>query len=148
MLEGFRLFCLWLAVFYGQIDGLVVGGLALAWWALWQEKPALIGAGLIIASIKPQLSLPLCLAIWWWSPSRLKSLLVPILVVAASFVQWGWWLLAWLDTLRSPDDLVTLSRNVSLWPMVGAWVWLSWPVILVLPLPRPQKLIALRRAQP
>lgn len=129
-------------LFYGQIDGLVVGGLAVAWWAMTQNRPYLVGLGIILASIKPQLSLPLILAIWWWSPSRLKSLAFPAVVVGLSFVQWGWWVPEWLQNLRFTQDLVGLSRNISLWPIIGAWVLLAWPVILWLPLERSRKLVA------
>jgi hypothetical protein len=128
---------------YGQIDGLVVGGLALAWWALQQERPVLLGAGLILASIKPQLSLPLGLALWWWSPGRVKSLLIPALVVGASLLQWGWWVPEWLQNLGSTQDLTDLSRNVSWWPVLKWWVWLIWMPIIMLRLPRPRKLIAI-----
>ncbi len=50
-------------LFYGQLDGLVAGGLGLAWWASRRSRPVLAGAGLILASIKPQLSLPACLTL-------------------------------------------------------------------------------------
>jgi hypothetical protein len=130
-------------LYYGQIDGLVVGGLAFAWWALRRRLSVLIGAGLILASIKPQLSAPLALAIWWWSPSRLKALIVPAVIAGISFLQWGWWVPDWLQRLGGTYDLVGLSRNISLWPLVGPWIWLIWPAIFWLPLPRPRKLMAI-----
>ena len=129
-------------LFYGQIDGIVVGGLALAWWALKQDRPYLIGVGLIIASIKPQLSVPIALFIWWWSSNRWKPLVIPIAVVLASLVQWGWWIPAWLASLRNTPDLIYLSRNLSLWPYLGPVVLLIWPVIVATPLPRLRKLLA------
>ena len=120
-------------LFYGQIDGLVVGGLALAWWAMEKEKPLLVGAGLILASIKPQMALPLGIAIWWWSRPRWKALVVPALVLAASFIQWGFWIPVWFQNLFQTDDLVLLSRNISLWTLAGPWIWLVWiPILLAL----------------
>jgi hypothetical protein len=130
-------------LFYGQIDGLVIGGLALAWWSNNQQRPTLAGAGLLLASIKPQLALPIALALWWWSPSRLKTLIVPLLAALASFVVWGWWVPEWLAGLRSTQDLVGLSRNLSFWPMLGPWVLLVWPIVFLLPLDRKRKLIAI-----
>jgi len=130
-------------LFYGQIDGLVVGGLALAWWANNQRLPTLAGAGLMLASIKPQLALPLALALWWWSPSRLKTLIVPVLAALVSFLVWGWWLPEWLAGLQSTQDLVGLSRNLSFWPVLGPWVLLVWPILILLPLDRKRKLIAI-----
>jgi hypothetical protein len=130
-------------LFYGQIDGIVVGGLALAWWAICDDRPTLAGAGLLLASIKPQLALPAALALWWWSPSRLKTLVVPLLVFGASVIAWGWWVPEWLVELRTTQDLVTLSRNLSLWPLLGPWILLIWPVIYLLPLDRKRKVIAI-----
>jgi hypothetical protein len=134
-------------MFYGQIDGLVVGGLWLAWWALSQKRPVLLGAGLLLALIKPQMSLPLAILLWIWSPSRVKSLLVPAFGLALTFVQWGWWVPGWLKSLRETSDLVYLTRNLSLWPILGPWVLAIWaPVIPALFLPsrppQPRNLLA------
>ena len=130
-------------LYYGQIDSIVVGGLALAWFAVKLKRPYLIGLGLIIASIKPQLSLPLILLFWWWSPSRLRSLVIPVLVFGLSLLNWGWWVPEWLQSLGDTGFLVNLSRNLSLWPVIGAWVLLLWPVLFWLPLPRSRKIIAI-----
>jgi len=129
-------------LFYGQIDGLVVGGIALAWWALQRERPILIGAGLALASIKPQMSLPLALMMWWWSPSRLKTLLIPALMGGASLLQWGWWLPEWLWILLNTEDIIYLSRNISLWPILGPWVLLTWLPVARIRLTRHRKMIA------
>jgi hypothetical protein len=129
-------------LFYGQLDGLVAGGLALAWWALQKSRPTLLGAGLVIASIKPQLALPAIGMLWWWSPSRIRSLLIPGAVLLGSFLTSGFWLPGWIGKLQTIDDLVLLSRNVSFWPLAGWWIFLIWPLILVLRLPRQRKLLA------
>jgi hypothetical protein len=131
---------------YGQIDGLVVGALAFAWWALNRGNPWLVGAGLALASIKPQLALPIGLAIWWWTPGRLKALLIPLVVFGLSLLQWGWWVPAWLAELQNTPDLVGLSRNLSWLPQLGGWVLLIWPVVLLAKLPRPRKIILLAAA--
>jgi hypothetical protein len=133
---------------YGQIDALVVAGLAVAWWALKHDRPVLLGAGLILASVKPQMSLPLIIAFWWWSPSRLRSLIVPALIVILSFIQWGWWIPEWLDIQLYSDTntLIQMPRNISLWPITGSWIFLIWPIILVIRLPRQQKMLALAAA--
>lgn len=129
-------------LFYGQLDGLVAAGLGMAWWALRRQRPILQGAGLVLASLKPQLSLPAIALLWWWSPSRFKSLWIPGLVLGGSLLTSGFWLPGWLGVLQDVDHLVLLSRNLSLWPMIGWWVMLIWPVILALRLPRERKLAA------
>jgi hypothetical protein len=59
-----------------------------------------------------------------------------------SLVTSGFWIPTWLDRLGSGDQWVLLSRNLSLWPQVGGWVLLIWPLILALPLSRERRLIA------
>ncbi len=130
-------------LFYGQLDGLVAGGLGLAWWASRQDRPVLAGAGLILACLKPQLSLPACLALWWWSPSRSKSLVVPGAVLFVSLLTSGFWIPGWLAELGDIDHLVLLSRNLSVWPQVGNWIFLIWPLILAVPGSRERKLVAI-----
>lgn len=130
-------------LYYGQIDGLVVGGLLLAWWACEQKRPVLIGAGIMVALIKPQLSLPMICALWYWSPSRLKTLIIPILVQAGTFLQWGWWIPEWIDKMFTTQYLIALSRNISLWPVFGTWVYLIWPIVLMIRMPRDRKLLAI-----
>ncbi len=129
-------------LFYGQLDGLVAGGLGLAWWAARRGRPVLAGAGLILASIKPQLSLPACLMLLWWSPSRFKSLLVPGAVLLASFLTSGFWIPGWLAELGDIDHLVLLSRNLSFWPELGNWIFLAWPLILAIPGSKERRLVA------
>ena len=129
-------------LFYGQLDGLVAGGLGLAWWASRRGRPVLTGAGLILACLKPQLSVPACLALWWWSPSRFKSLVVPGAVLFVSFLTSGFWIPGWLAELGDIDHLVLLSRNLSFWPQVGNWIFLIWPLILAIPGSRERKLVA------
>jgi hypothetical protein len=133
-------------LYYGQIDGLVIGGLAIAWWAIQKQHPYLVGAGLILASIKPQLSVFLLIAIWWWSPSRWKALVIPLVIAGLSFLAWGWWLPGWFKALAQTDDLLMLSRNISLWTIFGWWIWLIWPLVAVLSLERWRKLIAIAAA--
>jgi len=129
-------------LFYGQLDGLVAAGLGLAWWALRKGRPILQGAGLILASLKPQLALPAMALLWWWSPSRFRSLWIPGAVLLVSFLTSGFWLPDWLGELQDIDHLVLLSRNLSFWPLVGWWIFLLWPLILALRLPRDRKLVA------
>ncbi len=129
-------------LYYGQIDGLAVAGLALAWWAVRREKPLLAGAGLMLASIKPQLTLPLVVLFWWWSSPKWKTLLIPFAVLLLSVLQWGFWIPAWLAHLNTAGWLVSLSRNISLFPELGWWVALIWLPIGLIPLSKERKVIA------
>lgn len=133
-------------LFYGQVDGLVIGGLALTWWAVERKRAYLVGVGMVLAALKPQLAGFLLLAMWWWAPSRWKALVVPALVTAASFAVWGFWVPEWVGRLSQARDLMDLPRNISLWGLTGYWIWLVWPLVYALPLDRRRKLIAIAAA--
>jgi hypothetical protein len=131
---------------YGQIDAIVVGGIALAWWAVQKERPVWLGLGLALASLKPHLTLPLGVLLWWWSPSRLKSLIVPGIVFALSLLSYGFWVPEWIRGLMDNGYMIELTRNLSIYPETGYWIWLLWPLVYALPLERPRKLIAVAAA--
>ena len=133
-------------LFYGQIDGLVVGGLALAFWAMRREKHYWTGAGLILASIKPQVALPQMVAVWWWSKSRWKPLVIPAVVVGVSFLRWGFWIPDWFNGLFNTRDLTDLSRNLSWWPWIGPLAAGIFLLVPWLPVDRPRKILALAAA--
>ena len=129
--------------FYGQFDGIVVGGLALAYWAVEKKKPVLLGLGLTLAMLKPQLSAFLMILFWWWSPSRWKSLIIPTLMMVISFIQWGFWVPSWVLSLFGFKEIFyPTATNISLWPVAGPWVLLIWPIICLLPLDRKNRIIA------
>ena len=54
----------------------------------------------------------------------------------------------WLDIQLYSDTnvLIHLSRNISLWPVIGAWDLLIWPFILILRLPRQRNNLAIAGA--
>jgi len=51
-----------------------------------------------------------------------------------------------MKSLTQTDDILLLSRNISLWPVIGWWIWLIWPLVFALPLGRGRKLIAIGAA--
>jgi hypothetical protein len=142
----FTSFALGWDLFYGQVDGLVVGGLALAYWALEHNRPYWMGIGFVLASIKPHLSLPLMIAFWIWSPNKLKPMLIPALISGLSFLRWGFWVPAWVNTYLHDQDLTLLSRNISWWQIAGVWGFLVWLPVIFARLPRPRKVIAVAAA--
>ena len=134
-------------LFYGQIDGLVVGGLAMAYWALQRNRLYWMGVGFLLASLKPQLGIPLAVVFWLWSPNKLKPLVIPALVAGLSFLQWGFWIPGWLHGLFfGASDLYALTRNISWWQVLGPWSFLIWLLVIPLHLPRPRKIVALAAA--
>ncbi len=128
-------------LFYGQIDALVVLGLALSWWALERDRPWWIGVGFALAALKPQISLAALILLWWWlSPSaRLKSLAVPLGVVLASVLRYGWWFPGWWHHLFHGP--LYRHGSITLWEVVGPWALLLWLPVFFVRLPRVKKLL-------
>lgn len=85
-------------IWTGQIDALVLLGLALA-CGLFGQQSWVRGFGLILAFIKPQISLLTTLVLAWQSPRAfLKLLLIPLIGALLSFVQFGpFWPVEWLS---------------------------------------------------
>ena len=86
----------------GQIDALIALGLALA-FGLFTQNNQWRGLGLVMAFIKPQISLLAAIVLFWQSPRKfLKLLPVPIVAAIASFIQFGLdWPLKWLQQAQS-----------------------------------------------
>lgn len=82
-------------VWLGQVDAVVVGGLVLA---LTSPNPYLRGAGLLLMSIKPQVSGLVILYLLWRDKDRLRTLIIPAAVAILSVIVWGpLWPLEWLQ---------------------------------------------------
>ena len=108
---------------YGQITGIILGGLALAWWGMASKKVHLAGLGFLIAAIKPQLGLVIGLIIWLlsdlsWSERR-KTLLVPLFGLIITTILYPLWIQNILLALNS--GLVNFTGNLSLWRFLGPW---------------------------
>ncbi len=81
-------------VWLGQVDALVALGLALA---LLSPNVFMRGGGLLLASIKPHVAGLAILVLLWHEKDHLKTLIVPGIVLAASFFVWGInWPARWL----------------------------------------------------
>jgi hypothetical protein len=126
----------------GQWDALIVGSVALAWYAIGRYQPWLLGMALVVITTKPTNALlvivVLLYAIRGWPVRDLaRALALPALVLAGSGLACGWdWPIRYLDYLRATPPL---GYDVSLWrpevPVVwalllslGAGGWLLWCV--------------------
>ncbi len=86
----------------GQIDAIIALGLALA-LGVFTKNNQWRGLGLVMAFIKPQISLLAAIVLFWQSPKKfLKLLPVPIVAAVASFIQFGLdWPIKWLQQAQS-----------------------------------------------
>lgn len=85
-------------IWLGQVDTLLIVGLALA---LTGKSPYWRGVGLLLASVKPQVTGIAILVLLWHDKERLKTLIIPALVLIASVAVWGVdWPLRWIASRR------------------------------------------------
>ena len=105
----------------GQIAGLMAFGVYLGLAAnLW-----LAGLGLVILSIKPQITLLVAVYILW-RRFHWKLLVVPLLIFAASLAYWGFWLPEWFSALKNASGgLSGTAWNASGFP----WGILALPAL-------------------
>lgn len=112
-------------VWLGQIDVFIAAGLALA---LLAKNPYARGAGIMLAMIKPQFSAIPVLYLLITERERLKVLVVPAVVVAASLVIYGIdWPLDWLANAST-------ELPVHHWRMAAMDVWPFGLMLIWLPL--------------
>jgi hypothetical protein len=94
----------------GQIDILVLWGVALGIRAREHENPWLLSLGLLLISIKPQVAGMVGLLLWLDSKDKFRPLILPFFVAILSFVMYGWWPAKW-----NPVE-ADVSWNISAWP--------------------------------
>ncbi len=129
-------------LYYGQVDAIVILGIAIGWWASTRHNPWLVGIGFVLASVKPQISAPALLLLWWWltPKEKLLSLVVPIAVFLGSIAKYGWWVPEWWDHITVRNTLCR-HGSITIWEFVGPWALLLWLPVLPAGLPRQEKLL-------
>ncbi|MBM3151829.1 MAG: hypothetical protein FJZ96_06440 [Chloroflexi bacterium] len=134
----------------GQVTGLLVGCLALGWWAMAHHRWELAGLGFFLASAKFQIGLPfgflllLAAEVGW--RARLRALLLPAALSILSLVASPAWPLALWERIAAvpPYDW----GCISLWRWLGPGAMLIWLPPLLLPLARRKRFLALAAAVP
>ncbi len=132
-------------LYYGNIIGILLGGLALCWWGMSHRRWYLAGFGLLVALTKYQLGLSFGLILLFMADiswrERFQVLLVPCLVLVASLIVYpGWPVDSWQTIVGNPPNSL---GNISLWQWVGPFATLLWLPPLVLPLTPGRRLTAL-----
>ena len=131
-------------MYYGQTTGILLGGLALMYWAMERKRYWLAGAALVIALIKYQTGIPLILALWLTdiSPFRekLRIAVIPIAVMVVSLLVYGLWPIDLIHRLQNAPPVAV--NNVVLWQWIGPLVLVLWLPVIFLPLSRNRRIIA------
>lgn len=141
-LASFQMFY---SLIYGQVTGLIVGGLALCWWGIVNRKWYIAGIGIALASAKYQLGIPgilfllLLAKISWKDWARL--LVIPVVVWGASLVVYPGWPLQAYSILAGHAP--NANGSISLWRWVGPWAFLLLIPPLILHLPAERRFMAL-----
>lgn len=132
-------------LYFGQMTGIVVGGLALFWYGMANHRFHLAGFGLLIACAKFQTGLPIAITLWLFAQiswrERLQVLVVPIVGVVLSIAAYGLWPLDILYRVTAgnpPNDW----GSVSLWRWFGPPVLLLWLPTIMLPFPPVRRMMA------
>ena len=127
-------------LFYGSIIGILIGFLALFWWAMAHHHWELAGLALVLGCAKFQIGIPIGCTLWLLSNAswrdRVRVLAVPILVAGLSLLVYPGWVMGLIQRMGAdpPNDW----GSISLWRWIGPWVLLFWIPVLALPL-IPQK---------
>lgn len=132
-------------VFYGNIAGIVVGALALMWWALHHRRYGLAGFAFLIAAAKFQLGVPLGLVMlalvdMTWR-NRLIVVIVPVVGALLSLLLYPNWpldLYKWSQ--RVPPNT---AGSISLWRWIGPLALILWIPPLALKMPTGHRLVAI-----
>jgi len=124
-------------LWYGQAEGLVVLGIAVMWWASTHDDSLWFGVGFALAILKPHITLPAAIVMWWrlrtWD-LRLKALWLVTLFVFLSVLFFGWkWPIQWISNIVTTGFQHSYN-NGSLWVWMGEWALLLWlPFLLLMP---------------
>jgi hypothetical protein len=126
-------FWVFILLLAGNVDGILLLGFCISWWAASGHRPWWLAAGLWLATIKPLDAIPLLpfvvLLTWRWSwRDRLKGLSLLLVSLALSFPAFGLdWPLRYLRSYRANPPFY--FPIVTVWKL-GAAVGLPWLIVL------------------
>jgi len=131
-------------LYYGQISGLLAGGLALCWWGIAHDRWNLAGLGLLIAVTKFQVGLFLGGILIWYAGVSWRHfwrmMVVPVVIGIISLFLYPFWPLELLNKLIAFPNM---HLGITFWNYIGAWSLLFWIPALFLPLSKPERFLSL-----
>ena len=131
-------------LYYGNISGILVGGFALCWWGMAHHKWVIAGLGITIALTKYQVGLPMGILLIWYSGIHWKNIIrimfVPMLFGIVSLFLYPFWP---LEVISKLNGFPYIPLGITFWNYFGAWSLLLWLPAILLPLPKPQRFLAL-----
>lgn len=131
------------SLYFGQIVGVIVVGLAFYWWMLHRKQPLIAGLGAVFALVKPQMSIPVLLVMAFMSTAswreRIISSLASFAALGLSMLIWQGWIPDFIQRMQSEPPMT--AGSIALWEYVGAWCLLLWLPVLFVPMPPLRRLI-------
>ncbi len=141
----FRIRSVWYLVNYltlaslslGQVTGLVIAGVAMVYVGVKQDRRHLIGGGLLLALVKPHLTIVALLILLWpylrADYQRVRFLIIPVLFFVISLIIYGNWPYIWWERLQShpPTSLPGNTGHIELWQWIGPIAFLLWFLLLL-----------------
>lgn len=106
-------------LFSGQIEGFLALGLAFS----LARSPFVVGFGLTLLSLKPQVGALIIIFILIHRRNW-RILVVPVAIYLLSFVYWGWWVPDWLTTILESNR--SGYQSLSLFPYSLILLPLLW----------------------
>jgi hypothetical protein len=134
-------------IYFGQLSGVLAGGLALGWYGINHSRWNLAGLGFMVAAAKYQVGVPLGLCLIWYSGIPFKKCLrlvpVPIIILISSFILYPAWPLQSIQTLiyYSGGNGYTYF-GITFWIYMSAWALLFWIPALLLPMTKTHRFLA------
>jgi len=133
------IFSLW----FGQIVGVIIGGIAFYWWMLRRGKPMIAGMGAIFALIKPQMSIPILLVMGIYGADnwrdRMISAIPGFLALGLSLLFWNNWIFDLIIRIRETPPME--NGSIALWQYIGAWSLLLWIPVFLVPMKPARRII-------
>jgi hypothetical protein len=134
------------SMFYGQIAGLLAGGLALCWWGIAHKKWGLAGLGFLFAATKYQVGVFGLILIWYSGISWrdfFKTMLVPVGGGLISLILYPLWPLEIIRKFTSVSyTQLGFDLGITFWIYIGVWSLLFWLPGIFLPINKKQRFFA------
>ena len=141
VLAGYQMLSI---IYYGQISGLLAGGLALFWWGMLHRRWNLAGLGWLLAITKFQVGLSLGLILLWYANLKwreiIQLLITPMVVGLISMVLYGLWP---LELIQKISSFSYIHLGITFWNYIGPWALLFWLPAFTFPLSRSSRFLAL-----
>lgn len=133
ILGGNRLLCFlsypfFFMIYYGQVDGLIVGGIGWMAYSLQHQKNGQAALAWLLILIKIQMGIilgPALLYVYATPTQRWQVIKITALLFGASQILWPAWAFHWFYHTLFTDNLNHIF-SISLWPYTGALILLLW----------------------